>query len=81
MGPTGIPKAFIDLSIKGKSTPSWTRAVTSTMNGARHLFTKNPTSYNTYRYNSYFYVKNLRNLDWECCVSVSVTHIDVRMII
>lgn len=42
MGPTGMPNAFMALSMEGRSTPSCTRAVTSTMKGARHLFTKNP---------------------------------------
>ena len=43
MGPTGIPNIFIALSMACKSAPSCTRAVTSTMKGARHRFTKNPT--------------------------------------
>jgi hypothetical protein len=42
MGPTGMPKAFMALSSPSRSTPSCTSAVTSTMNGDRHRFTKNP---------------------------------------
>lgn len=42
MGPTGMPKALIALSMEGRSTPSCTRAVTSTMKGARQRLTKKP---------------------------------------
>lgn len=37
MGPTGMPNFFIAESMVSMSTPSWTSAVTSVMNGARDL--------------------------------------------